>query len=129
MTTKKDAGFSLLEGLLSVLVLSIGLLGLAKLQATLWNESSRIHNREIALIISQSVIEHRHSSWINRPEFTSESASTLFKRSHQIADFGDRTLNYSRVNWSDRGRDRTMTMESSQSVQNPKDVRWILPPN
>jgi hypothetical protein len=48
-----EAGFSLMEALISVLVLSIGLLGLGQLQAGLWKSAGQLDAARSAWLVSQ----------------------------------------------------------------------------
>ena len=54
---QRQKGFSLMESLISLLVFSIGMLGLGQLQARLWVSSGNIHSANQALLIAENVIE------------------------------------------------------------------------
>ena len=54
---QRQKGFSLMESLISLLVFSIGMLGLGQLQARLWISSGNIHSANQALLIAENVAE------------------------------------------------------------------------
>jgi prepilin-type N-terminal cleavage/methylation domain-containing protein len=54
---QRDKGFSLLESLVTLLVLSIGMLALGQLQARLWVNSGNTYRAELALLTAKNAIE------------------------------------------------------------------------
>ena len=54
---QSQKGFSLMESLISLLVFSIGMLGLGQLQARLWVNSGNIHSANQALLIAENITE------------------------------------------------------------------------
>jgi prepilin-type N-terminal cleavage/methylation domain-containing protein len=54
---QRDKGFSLLESLVTLLVLSIGMLALGQLQARLWVNSSNTYRAELALLTAKNAIK------------------------------------------------------------------------
>ena len=54
---QRQKGFSLMEALISLLVFSIGMLGLGQLQARLWANSGNIHSANQALLIAENITE------------------------------------------------------------------------
>lgn len=50
-------GFCLLEALISLLVLSIGMLGLARLQAGLWSAAGELHSNRQAYLLASNTLE------------------------------------------------------------------------
>ena len=53
----RHVGFSLIEALVSVVVLSVGLLGLAQLQARLWSTSGDLHSSDEAYLLAGNSLE------------------------------------------------------------------------
>lgn len=54
---KSNAGFGLIEILVSLLILAIGLLGLASLQATILTQSTETRNRSQAILLADDMFE------------------------------------------------------------------------
>jgi prepilin-type N-terminal cleavage/methylation domain-containing protein len=54
---KREHGFSLIEALISLVVLGIGLLGLAQLQARLWSASADLHSSDEAYLLASNSLE------------------------------------------------------------------------
>jgi type IV pilus modification protein PilV len=53
----RHRGFTLIEALVSVVVLSIGLLGLGQLQARLWSFSGDLHSTDEAYLLASNALE------------------------------------------------------------------------
>lgn len=53
----RHQGFSLIEALVSLLVLGIGLLGLGQLQARLWSASGDLHSSAEAHLLANNILE------------------------------------------------------------------------
>jgi len=54
---KRQSSFSLIEALISLVVLGIGLLGLAQLQARLWSASAELHSSDEAYLLAGNSLE------------------------------------------------------------------------
>lgn len=54
---KSNAGFGLIEILVSLLILAIGLLGLASLQATILTQNTEARNRSQAILLADDMFE------------------------------------------------------------------------
>jgi Tfp pilus assembly protein PilV len=65
-------GFSLIEALLTVLVLSIGLLGLAQLQARIWVTSGLLHTQNSAYQLGLDRLEQAVSAQLIAPDLVPE---------------------------------------------------------
>ncbi|HET8801858.1 MAG TPA: type IV pilus modification protein PilV [Marinobacter sp.] len=59
---KRMAGFGMIEVLVSLLVLAIGLLGLASLQATGLAQTSEVRNRSQAILLTEDMFERIRSN-------------------------------------------------------------------
>ena len=53
----RHRGFTLIEAMVSVVVLSIGLLGLVQLQARLWSASGDLHSTDEAYLLASNMLE------------------------------------------------------------------------
>ena len=65
----RSQGFTLIEVLIAIIVLSIGLLGLAGLQLTSLRNSNSAYTRSQAVILSYDIVDRIRA---NRVGFTSE---------------------------------------------------------
>ena len=72
-----QAGFSLIEALVSVLVVSIGVLGLCRLQAQLWSSSSALHAGAAAKLLANSCLEKTVTSQLTGIDLKQLSTSEL----------------------------------------------------
>jgi len=69
---RNNAGFSLVEALITLLVLSVGLLGLGQLQARLWTGAGDLHRQENAYLLGENLLETDRLTWLtDRPLKTS----------------------------------------------------------
>lgn len=107
-SSKKMNGFSLIEVLLALIILSISLLGLAGLMVTTTkNNSSGSHMTEAATFAQDKLEELRAMRWENLPAGTSsdqKSGSTdiNYTRNWTVATSGAlKTITIS-INWQDR---------------------------
>lgn len=62
---KSQAGFGMLEVLISLLILAIGLLGLASLQTTSLAQTNEVRNRSQAILLAEDLIERIRSNRSN----------------------------------------------------------------
>ena len=74
LLTPKQAGFSLLEVLIAVLVIAIGLLGMAALQLKTVQNSHSAFQRTLASIVAMDAAERL---WINLGDTPAKTAATI----------------------------------------------------
>jgi len=132
--TGRIAGFSLVEALVTLLVLSIGLLGLGRLQAQLWRGSGNLHAAADASLLADNLLEIDPVDWL--PE-TGKNA--LYKQSGEhfsitIKQFPESTPSENLTSthlelrwWRPSGElslQRTITRNDNIA---PQDARWLLP--
>lgn len=131
---QRQKGFSLMESLISLLVFSIGMLGLGQLQARLWVSSGNIHRANQALLIAENIIEIIEfntsftqsialtptlPAYLSPPEFNYEQ-STLAS--------GLTTTTAVQVLWQrPSGADSTSLQTSFISGFPAKDAAWLSP--
>lgn len=59
---KSESGFGMLEVLISLLILAIGLLGLASLQTTTLAQTTEVRNRSQAILLADDLLERIRSN-------------------------------------------------------------------
>lgn len=133
MRARKQTGFSLIEALVSVLVLSIGLVSLAQLQARLWSAAGDRHSTGLAYRLAVSELDRSLYSFSTTPASNTSSASELAGPSALFkaitATGADpvapavRTL----VEWDDRSGSRSIHLHTGASRASAADLRWLLP--
>jgi prepilin-type N-terminal cleavage/methylation domain-containing protein len=132
----RTAGFSLMESLITLLVLSIGLLGLGQLQARLWVNAGELHTRGDAGLLGANLMEIAPVAWLSEAE--KHSAAMLFEpavsteisrhRSQPPSDFLMVTdLN---VHWVLPSGEHSLSLASTHNTSlDPRGTRWLLPAN
>jgi prepilin-type N-terminal cleavage/methylation domain-containing protein len=131
---KAHCGFTLIEAMISVLVLSVGLLGLAQLQARLSMASSRLQASTQAYVLGASGIEQslilaasdadaseETSAVVVTPATRFETATALTRTERMInTEF--------RVRWEDpSGRHEVRLETLANSEPDVIDTRLLLP--
>jgi type IV pilus modification protein PilV len=129
-----QAGFSLIEALVSVLVLSIGVLGLCRLQAQLWSSSSALHAAAAAKLLASSYLEKTVTSQLTGIDLNQESASelvyagTLLSTALSVANTAEITTAEIRVQWSNQTGTHSIQLSTATDRQPAAaDTRWLLP--
>ena len=86
-TTSRPRGFSLVEVLVALLVISVGLLGIAKMQALALSNTSSARLRSLAAIQAASLASSMHADrayWANATPVTTASASNAVATSNDV---------------------------------------------
>ena len=129
----RHRGFSLIEALVSVLVLTIGLLGLGQLQARLWSASGNLHAGESAYLVATTRLENSVTSQLFGME-TVETAETSVTHSgttfgtvlsvlpgESLAETGVR------VYWDNRSGSHSVKLFLNHETGSSfSDTRWLL---
>jgi len=133
LRTREQTGFSLIEALVSVLVLSIGLVSLAQLQARLWSAAGDRHSTGLAYRVAVSELDRSLYSFSMAPASSASSASEFAgpsARFKAVTTTGAdpvapalRTL----VEWGDRSGSRSIHLHTGASPATAADLRWLLP--
>ena len=129
----RQTGFSLVEALVSLLVLSIGWLGLGQLQARLSLASLNQSNMAYARLVQSVYYEKTRSyglsgvlpSLPDSASFSSSSGTYSIQLSRSITNtVNDTTI---RLEWEDTDGPRSEIISLSLSTYPaPSDTRWLL---
>lgn len=128
-------GFSLIESLVSLLILSIGVLGLCRLQAALWSNSNALHAAAMAGLLARDQLEKTVTSELtdighNRDEVAEfVYAGNPFSTAASITRTDAVSVAEVRVQWTDHTGTHSMTLATATSSRpTAADSRWLLPP-
>ncbi len=89
-----QSGFSLIEMLVAIVILSVGLLGLAQLQVTAIKTNSQSMTSTAATVLAQQVIEEVAAMDADDPLFDAPGSGTWAGSPVAIAGAGTYTINY-----------------------------------
>ncbi len=127
-------GISLIEALVTLLVLSIGLLGLGQLQARLWSSSGALHATSTAWLLGATYMEVMTAKQvialdlIEDPPLQILRSGALFNTAVSLSEDQQLTEAEIRVVWEDRSGSRSVRLESiTDSVSRASDTRMLLP--
>jgi len=128
----RQRGFTLMEALLSVLILSVGLLGLGRLQAALWKSAGQLYAQSEAYLLSTSYLEH------GLPAIPTQLGSEEIQYVHSVTGYtvfdsilhtGQQGL-FTEIDISSTWRDTagTNTVRLHTAIYRPdtRDSRWLL---
>ncbi len=131
---KNTSGFSLMESLITLLVLSIGLLGLSQLQARLWLNLGELHTAADAGLLGANLAEIIPVAWLAETE--KRSAATLLEPiviaeiDHYQAPPPRDSLAITNVDlhWTAPSGQRSLFLETLRNTHlDPLNTRWLLP--
>jgi Tfp pilus assembly protein PilV len=127
------AGFSLIEALVTLLVLSTGLLALGQLQARLWLNAAELHTGANAGLLAANLMETAAATWL--PEAEKNAALTQFQpiisaviRVRQPALPGD-SLSVTDLNirWASPSAVHSVSLGGIRNARlDPLDTRWLF---
>ena len=128
------SGFSLMESLMTLLVLSIGLLGLGQLQARLWLNLGEVHPTADADLLAVNLTEITPIAWLTKTE--KRSAASLLEPvvsadidQYQAPPPRD-ALAITNVNlhWTAPSGAHSLALETVRNTRlDPLDTRWLVP--
>ena len=130
----RQRGFSLIEALISLVVLSIGLLGLAQLQARLWSASAELHSSDEAYLLAGNYLEQSAIAQLFAIDLSADSVThvagsatqfvvnlTLTEEPEQIAEARVQ------VEWEHQSGLRSLTLDTAiYSNARAADNRLLL---
>ena len=121
---QRHKGFSLMESLVSLLVFSIGMLGLGQLQARLWVNSGDIHSTDKAYLVAANRLErYEINSAASRPASAPGFAGELYSSSTNST-----TTTEVQVSWERPSGSEVITIASTfNSTFIAADALWLLP--
>lgn len=131
----RQRGFSLMEALISLLVLSVGLLGLGQLQAALWKSAGQLYALSEAYLLSTSYLERGLSAGATERDAqenrSSASASgyTEFDAVVQLERQGWLTEMDVASHWQDTSGANTVRLRTAVYQPPGGDSRWLLDPD
>lgn len=128
MTIHKLSGFALVEALVSVLVLSVGFLGLANLQARLWSTSSLLHNTSQAYLVATNQLEKARTTWVSTKSIASQSNNTVFTHNLTFNSFGKLDLHKVSVLWKEQSGKQAIELDTYSVTVDTLDTRWLMSP-
>jgi len=127
-------GISLIEALVTLLVLSIGLLGLGQLQARLWSSSGMLHATSNAYLLGTTYLEILTATQIITPDLIANpplrilSSGTLFNTAVSLSEDEQLTEIEIRIVWEDRNGSQAVNLESvTNTASRAYDTRLLLP--
>lgn len=127
-------GFTLIEAMITVLVLSIGLLGLGTLQARLMAAAGELHSHTEANLLATTWLER--FSWLATTDpaaIDTEPAqqtrrATVFDTRAQLSSTPGLSTAGIVVEWASRKGLRSTRLGTSACTEAPlSDQRWLLP--
>ncbi|MDT8386406.1 MAG: prepilin-type N-terminal cleavage/methylation domain-containing protein [Thiogranum sp.] len=133
MKARQQTGFSLIEALVSVLVLSIGLVSLAQLQARLWSAAGDRHSTGLAYQLAVSELDRSlyslSTASVSGASSTREFAgpSARFRATTTTTADPVAPSSGTLVEWDDRSGSRSIHLHTGASPAPAADLRWLLP--
>jgi Tfp pilus assembly protein PilV len=131
---KHSHGISLIEALITLLVLSIGLLGLGQLQARLWSSSAKLHATSNAYLLGTEYLEIVSARQMIAPDLITDPplqalrAGTLFNSTVSFTEDEQLTETQIHVEWEERSGSETVSLEVvTDIVSRAFDTRLLLP--
>jgi Tfp pilus assembly protein PilV len=132
--SQRTGGFTLVEALVTLLVLSVGLLGLGQLQVRLWLGSSDLHATTQAWLLAHNLMEVSAAEWLATPSPvqlsppSAENFSIALSQSRAGAPIMDVTDTRLTLAWQRPSGARSLVLEMSRAGLAPvRDARWLLP--
>ncbi|HFD80829.1 MAG TPA: hypothetical protein ENK05_10645 [Gammaproteobacteria bacterium] len=134
-TPHTQIGLSLLEALVTVLVLDIGLLGLGRLQLQLWRAATEIRSETHAIMLASSELELLHyllstDTDAPIPAFRDQrDGGSVFHSRVSMHPASTLAAVTAEVSWQSRGASRSVRLDTVVSTAaRIRDSRWLLAP-
>ncbi len=133
---RKPDGFSLIEALVTLLVLSLGVLALVRLQVRLWVAAEDLHVQVGAQLRGANLLETAPLAWLpetaRAPLLRRTGALTEIRltRQAEATDGGTLTVNRAALRWQRPAGQVSQPLRleiSTNADDRPADSRWLLP--
>lgn len=132
---RRGAGFTLIEALVTLLVLSIGLLGLGQLQARLWRSSGDLHASQGAFLLARDLLETRPLEWLAATASGPLPRGKGIPYTYEITENSPQSpapalaTTHLELQWRDASGERALLLTTTRNAGiDPADVRWLLTP-
>ncbi len=129
-----DRGFSLLEALVTLLVLSVGLLGLGRLQARLWRDSAELRTNADAFLLAGNALETAPVDWLVQspaaelPGLAGHRYAVTLTQSESPSPADSLLITRLAFSWRQRSATRSLALSASRNTAiQPRDALWLLP--
>lgn len=115
----RHCGFSLIEAMVSVVVLSVGLLGLAQLQARLWSASGDLHSTDEAYLLASNALEKSIIAQMIAADLITDTAAqiagsaALFAVDLSLTQQEPLSAATVRIEWEHQSGIRSLTLDSA----------------
>jgi Tfp pilus assembly protein PilV len=130
----RQCGFSLIEAMVSVLVLTVGLLGLAQLQARLWHSAGELHSDAEARLLAVSELEKAldpalpSAAAVPAARTWTSPRGTRYRIQLGVSPRTGRVDADVAVRWRQPGAGRAVRLHTAAPVDPyRRDTRWLLP--
>ena len=130
----RQHGFTLIEALLSVVVLGVGLLGLGQLQARLWSASGDLHSTDDAWLLAGNTLEQFSiAQMIDAglvPATGIQPGSSAFTVALELTRRAQLTEARVRIEWQHRNESRSLQLDGAiYTASQASDSRLLLTAN
>jgi len=129
-----SGGFSLIEALVSLLILSIGVLGVCRLQAALWSNSDALHAAAMAGLLARDQLEKAVTSELTGVRHNQSGvaafvyAGNTFTTATSITHTEKISAAEVRVQWTDHTGTHSIARATATSSQpTAADSLYLLP--
>lgn len=125
MTAVQARGFGLVEALVTVLIIAIGYLALARLHAALWRSASAMENVLSAYSLSIHMNERETVAGEGLPPPVLHSSTTEFHPEISKKADGNTLIQVYSVHWKESTDSRSIRLEPVRLLDSISDLRYL----